>query len=97
MPDYLDNIINLSWVQAVLEKIYNLNPEEIWILIFIAAVLILFLAYRTLGMKMVFVLMLVYLIIYVLYINDIFGSYEKRVIDNEKHMKTIENELEKNN
>jgi len=97
MPDYLNNIINSAWAQALLENIYNLNSTEISVLIFIAAVLILFLAYRTLGMKMVFVLMLVYLIIYVLYINDIFGLYEKRVADNEAHMKTIENEIEKNN
>lgn len=34
--------------------------------------------------------MLVYLIIYVLYINDIFGLYEKRASTNERHMQTIE-------
>ena len=104
MTEILNKIVNheittkiLDWThrQEFVSRIYDLGSTEIYVIAGVAAVLLLVIAYRRFGMIMVFILLVFYLIFYTLYINDIFGSYEKHEKNKDEHMKIIEEELEK--
>ena len=87
----------LDYVQdnEFLSKVYDLEPNEILIIVAITAVLMVFIVYRWLGAIMVFVLLLAYLLIYTLYINDFFSVYEKHERGEQQHMQMLEEELKK--
>ncbi len=87
----------LDYVQGseFLSKIYDLEPNEILIIVAITAVLVVFIVYRWLGAIMVFVLLLAYLLIYTLYINDFFNVYEEHERGEQQHLQMLEEELKK--
>ncbi len=87
----------LNYVQdsEFLSKVYDLDSAEILIIVAIAAVLMVFIVYRWLGAIMVFVLLLAYLLIYTLYINDFFSVYESHEKSEQQHMQLIEEELKR--
>ena len=87
----------LNYVQdsEFLSKVYDLDSAEILIIVAIAAVLMVFIVYRWLGAIMVFVLLLAYLLIYTLYINDFFSVYKSHEKSEQQHMQLIEEELKR--
>ena len=88
-------VLNYVRGSEVLSKVYDLEPNEILIIVAITAVLVIFIVYRWLGAIMVFVLLLAYLLIYTLYINDFFSVYEKHERGEQQHLQMLEEELKK--
>ena len=87
----------LDYIQGneILSKVNNLSSTEIIIIVAIIAVLIVFIVFRWLGMVIVFVLLLAYLLIYTLYINDFFGFYKEHEKSEQQHLQILEEELKK--
>ena len=79
----------------LIEFLKGLNPEEIWFIVIALAIIILLIVYRYFGVKLAFFLLLLYLIVYVLYINDVVGTYEERELIIKQREQTLLNELEK--
>ena len=79
----------------ILSKVDNLSSTEISIIVAMTAVLMVFIVYRWLGAIMVFILLLAYLLIYTLYINDFFSVYEKHERGEQQHLQILEEELKK--
>jgi len=89
MTEIISRILN--YISSI--SLGNLNSTEFYILIGIIALLILVLAYRWFGKMIVWVLLLIYMLIYVLYVNDIFSFIEKYQENTDQHIQTIEEEL----
>jgi hypothetical protein len=90
MPAEIPNYIN-----AFIGFANDMSNTEVWILVVITALLILILAYRLFGIGVVMVLGVVYLIMYVLYINDFLHLYDKRQADENRQKTILEEELKK--
>ena len=96
MAALINNLINSSWIQYVLKTIYGFNSTEITVLVVITALLLLFMAYRTFGGRAVAVLSIIYIIIYALWVNDIYNLYKTKTTEENMHIQTIEEEIMKN-
>jgi len=102
METFLFKILNYKIIIKILDyvsnnplfsQVYDLNKTELIIIVALAAVLIIFIAYRWLGLGMVLALLIIYLVIYVLYVNNFFSFYEEHEKSTEQHLRLIEEEL----
>lgn len=65
-------------ISQIINYLNNLGSTEITVLIVVAALLLLYLAYRWSGLGAVVALTLIFLIAYVLYANNVFDFYKQR-------------------
>ena len=90
----LDRVAATEVGADILAYIKDLSSGEVKILIIAAAILILWLVWRWFGFAMVMVTLLVYFLAYILFINNIFYSYKEYQNQNDRHLQSIEKELE---
>ncbi len=95
MPAFLEKIINSEQIQSALNYIYSLTPEQMRIITILAAVLIAIMVWRKLGFRIMIVLLVVYLMVYIFYTRDIFGSYLIKEEKNNSYMDLIQREIDK--
>jgi hypothetical protein len=95
MPSFLEKTINSEHIQNVLNHIYSLTPEQMRIISIIAAVLIAVMVWRKLGFRIMVVLLVIYLIVYIFYTRDIFGSYLNKEEKDNSYMDLIQREIDK--
>ncbi len=74
----------------------NLNSTQLNLIIICAFLLLLYLAYRVLGLGAVLGLLLIGFFVYILYDHDSFKKYEEKEKNEAAHMRLIEKELQKN-
>ena len=91
----LDRIAANNIGASILAYINDLTAGEVRFLTIAAAILILWLVWRWFGFVMVLVMLLVYFLAYILFINNTFDFYKDYQTKNIQHMQTIEEELEK--
>ena len=94
IKEYLTNYWPLveKYYHIGFNYVYNLDYKHTLILIIIAAILIIIIAYRLFGLGAVIGLLLLYGLIYIVFINNIFGFYQKHTSEENQHMKAIEQE-----
>lgn len=91
----MEKLANNHYVSVFLERIYALSPEEIKLLVFITAILIMLLVFKRFGIRMAMALGMVYLIIYVLFINNFLSVYSNSQEVKEQHMEELQVEMNK--
>lgn len=95
MDKYIEKLANNHYITVILERIYALSPDEVKLLVIITAVLIILLVFKRFGIRMAMALGMVYLIIYVLYINNFLSVYSNSQEVKEQHMEELQIELNK--
>jgi hypothetical protein len=75
----------------------GLSPVQLWFVIALAFILLLYLAYRTMGLGGLFGILLVGFFAYVLLDHDTFGSFRQSEDNKAGHMSALEAELEAGN
>jgi hypothetical protein len=89
----------MSYWQLIIFQIMNylqtLSPAEIWVIIGLAAVLVLFITYRIFGFGAMGALLIAYLLAYAIYANNLYGFYQRNTAENNQNMNNIQKELNK--
>lgn len=79
----------VTFFQQLLEKIYNLNEVEITFLVIATAFLVLYLVYRLLGLGAIIALTVLYVVGYMLYVNNFLDFYKNQENVKAQHMQEI--------
>lgn len=82
-------------MHGLLERVYHLNQVEITVLVIITAFLLLYLVYRIFGIGAIVGLTIIYILGYILYVNNIFDFYKAQDKANTSHMQEIQKEVDK--
>ena len=80
-------------MNTIVKVLSGLNPTELWLVLAATALLLLFIVYRLFGKKMLWVLIILYIIIFLLYINNVFNFITKQEEITEEHEHAIQAEL----
>ena len=90
-----DKLMAWAWFESFVAMVLNLDNIQLWAIILLAAVLFTYMAHKKAGVGAVVALLLIYMFAYILFQFDLINFYEEKVTTNEKHNKTIEEELKK--
>jgi len=93
---YLNQLMNSHLVQRYFDYVSNLSPREIIIITILAAVLILIMIYRKLGVGAAIGLLLIYFFAYIIFYSNIFNNWQKDKMEENRRMQIYNSELQKN-
>lgn len=95
MDKIIEKISNYEIVAILLEKASKLSPAEIKTIVVIIALLIAYLALRKFGVKIFMAIGMLYLILYVLYINNFVSVFSANQQEKEFRLNELQQELKK--
>lgn len=83
------------WADGYVELALNLSYEQLVILTALTAVLMLYIAYRWFGSGGFASLLVLIIVLYGVYVADIFTFYEEHTYEKAQHMREIQNTIDK--
>lgn len=95
IQDYIDQLIKLDLPHRYAGYVNNLSSREILVIIIIAAVLILFMAYRKFGVGAVIGVILIYFFAYIIFYSNIFNNWQNDKMEEQRRMQIYSQELQK--
>ena len=93
---YLNQLINSHLIQRYFDYVSNLTSQEIIIITIAAAVLILIMIYRKLGVGAAIGLLLIYFFAYIIFYSNIFNNWQRDKMEEDRRMQIYNSELQKN-
>lgn len=92
---YYQQILHSDLVSSYFSYVSQLSSREIIAMVIIAAVLILIMAYRKLGLGAVFGLCLIYFFVYVVFYSNLFDNWQKEKTEETRRMQLYNAEMQK--
>jgi len=89
------SILDIGGLQEVYQVIYGLTPTQLWLILLLAVVLIIYLSYRILGPTAVIGVIIILAMAYIVYITNVFGNIEQQNIDKDAYEKLLNEEVRK--